>query len=63
MTSDMLDKIIAFEEGRLSDKETIDLFQEMVNSGLVWELQGGYGRVAMDMIDKGEVKVPESMLQ
>jgi len=63
MTSEMLDKIIAFEQGELNDSETLDLFQEMVNSGLVWELQGAYGRTAMIMIDNGWIKVPERMLQ
>ena len=63
MDSSMLDKIIAFEQGELNDSETIDLFQEMVNSGLVWELQGGYGRTAMNLIDRGIVKVPERMIQ
>ena len=63
MNSETFDKIIAFEQGELTDQETIDLFQEMVNSGLVWELQGSYGRTAMAMIDVGIVKVPERLLQ
>jgi len=63
MTSAMLDKIIAFEQGELKENEIIDLFQEMINSGLVWELQGSYGRLAMNLIDNGVVKVPKEILQ
>ena len=63
MNSEMLNKIIAFEQGELNDSEIITLFQEMVNSGLVWELQGSYGRLAMNLIDNGVVRVPKEMLQ
>jgi len=62
MNSAILDKIIAFEDGQLNDVEIVELFQEMINSGLVWELQGSYGRLAMGMIDQGYVKVPERMI-
>ena len=49
----MLDSMIAYEEGELSDEETIDLFQELIDTGLVWKLQGNYGRVAGSLIDAG----------
>ncbi len=50
----MLDKIIAYENGELDDAEVINLFQELINSGLAWTLQGNYGRTAQAMIDAGE---------
>jgi len=50
---DQLDKIIAFEQGELQDCEIIDLFQELVNTGLAWELQGKYGRFASYLIQEG----------
>lgn len=49
----MLDKIIAYEQGELDDDETVELFQDLVNSGLAWRLQGHYGRTAMDLINAG----------
>ena len=49
----MLDSMIAYEEGELSDEETIDLFQELIDTGLVWKLQGSYGRAAKELIDTG----------
>jgi hypothetical protein len=48
-----LDAIIAFEQGDLSDEATLDLFQELINSGLAWSLQGMYGRMAQNLIDAG----------
>lgn len=50
---DQIDKIIAFEEGELDREETIELFQELINSGLAWKLQGAYGRMASRLIDSG----------
>lgn len=50
---DQVDKIIAYENGELDDEQTVELFQELVNSGLAWQLQGHYGRTAMDMLKAG----------
>jgi len=48
----MVEKIIKFENGEMNQEETIDFFQEIINSGLVWELQGFYGRQAMELIEE-----------
>ena len=56
INSNLISKIIEYEEGILSSEETIDLFQELVNSGLAWVLQGSYGRMAEYLIEIGEVK-------
>jgi len=47
---DKADKIIAFENGSLSDDDTITLFQELIDSGEVWSLQGSYRRMAHGLI-------------
>lgn len=52
---DQLDKMMAWEDGTLSQDETVELFQELVNTGLAWQLQGMYGRQAQQMIDAGLV--------
>lgn len=52
------DHIIAYEAGELSDEETIELFQRLVDSGLVWSLQGSYGRTAWDLIKSGDIHLP-----
>lgn len=53
-----IDKIIAFESGELDEDDTIALFQELVDSGLVWRLQGFYGRTAADLLEAGLVHAP-----
>lgn len=48
-----IDRIIAFEQGDLEDDEIIKLFQELIDSGMAWTLQGSYGRTAKYLIDNG----------
>ena len=52
---DEIDKIIAYEQGELSIEETIELFQTLLNTGLVWKLQGHYGRTAQALIEEGYI--------
>ena len=48
-----VDKIMAFESGELDEDGIIELFQELIDSGLAWQLQGSYGRTATFLIDNG----------
>lgn len=50
---DTLDFIMAFEEGTATQEEIIKGFQSLIDSGLVWSLQGMYGRTAMQLIQMG----------
>lgn len=50
---DLVDKIIAFEQGELTDDQILEFFQDMVDDGSVWHLQGSYGRMAQALIDQG----------
>ena len=52
---DQIDQIIAWENGDLDEEGTIELFQNLVNSGLAWQLQGCYGRTAAALIRAGLV--------
>ncbi len=54
-----INRILAFEQGELDEDEVIDLFQDLVNSGLAWQLQGHYGRTARDLIEAGYITPPE----
>ena len=49
-------RIIDYEDGVLNEEETIALFQELVDSGMAWSLQGHYGRTATAMIDAGLIE-------
>ena len=53
--NDITSNIIAFESGELDQDGVIELFQNLVNSGLAWSLQGSYGRTAKALIEAGLV--------
>jgi hypothetical protein len=36
-----------------SEDEVISAWQQIIDSGLVWELQGYFGRTAQNLIDSG----------
>ena len=42
-----------WEAGELSEEETVDFFQKLIDSGLAWTLQGCYGRQAALFIKEG----------
>jgi hypothetical protein len=50
---DQVSQIMAFESGELDEDQTIELFQSLINSGLAWQLQGSYGRMASALIQNG----------
>jgi hypothetical protein len=47
----IIEKMIAYEDGELSQDEVISLFQHLIDTGLCWTLQGHYGRTAKMLID------------
>jgi len=51
--------MIAYESGELTEEEIIIFFQELINSGLAWRLQGSYGRVADALIKTGFCTKPK----
>ena len=52
---DQLDQMMAWENGDLDEDQTVELFQKLVDSGLAWQLQGCYGRMAAALIESGLV--------
>lgn len=51
----LINRIIDYENDKLDEDETVSLFQELVDDGLAWQLQGSYGRTAQTLIDAGLV--------
>jgi len=49
----MVNKIIDYESGNMTDDEIISFFQELIDSGIAWTLQGHYGRTAQSLIESG----------
>ncbi len=56
-TFNPLRQMVAWEEGQLDHDDTVQLFQHIVNTGIVWCLHGIYGRKAHDLIQAGLVRV------
>ena len=54
--SNLISKIIEYEDGTLDDEQVIELFQDLVNNGMAWTLQGSYGRMAAHLIEEGLIQ-------
>jgi len=52
----LVEKIIDYENGNLTQIQVVSLFQELVNTGMAWELQGSYLRTAMDLLKSGLIR-------
>ena len=49
----LIDQIILYEQGELDMEETLFMFQELIDNGMAWRLQGHYGRTAQRLIEDG----------
>lgn len=53
-----VDKIIRYEGGEMTEDEIVEFFQDMIDSGVCWALQGHYGRTANALLDAGLCRMP-----
>ena len=53
LNEDLVDKIMAYEDGSLDDKGILDLFSELIRTGKIRGLQGAYGRMGARLIYGG----------
>ena len=49
-----IEMLIQYENGRLSDEDTIGLVQEMIHTGEVWNISPKYRKIAQSLIDSGD---------
>jgi hypothetical protein len=59
----LFDALMAYENGTLDEEGMLDLFQGLVSTGLAWQLQGSYGRMAAQLLDAGLISAPEGSAQ
>lgn len=43
-----------------SEEQYIEAWQRLVDTGLVWQLQGWFGRTAADLIERGVINAPSN---
>lgn len=61
---DHLSFIIAYEDGAIHDvEELINGFAAMIKDGVVWQLQGHYGRTAASFIENGYISPEGDVLR
>lgn len=49
----LFDKVMDYECGSMPPKEIIPFFQQLIDSGMAWKLQGGYTSQATNLIQQG----------
>lgn len=49
----MISKLVAYETGELDNEQTIELFQHLLDTGIIYVLQGHYQRTAQGMLSEG----------
>jgi len=54
--NDLVSYIMAYEDGSLSEKDTLKFFQHLEDTGQAYSLQGNYGRTATALIGAGLIK-------
>ena len=58
MTNDIVNKIMDFENGEMTKtEEVIVFFQELGDSGMIFNLQGHYHRLFNQLADAGLVRI------
>lgn len=55
----LVDRIMRYEDGNMDHEEITDLFQDLLDTGLAYSLQGSYGRKAEELIKAGIIEKKE----
>jgi hypothetical protein len=55
----LVDQLIAYEEGQITEDEEIALFQHLIDTGTCWHLSGHYQCVGATLIEAGVIKPPQ----
>ena len=52
--------IIDYESGNMDWDRLVAFFQKLIDTGLAWQLQGHYGRTAMELAREGYCTLPHN---
>ena len=58
MTYNVTKNISAYEDGKLDDGAVNELFQQLVDTGQVWEMEANYGSKAVELAEAGRITLP-----
>lgn len=53
----IVDRIIDYESGMMDDDEVIKFFEELINTGMIHQLQGHYQRMACALLNAGCIHI------
>ena len=59
MTYDVAKIISDYEDGKLADVAINELFQHLVDTGLVWQMEAEYTKKAVELGEAGRIKLPD----
>ena len=55
---DLVGAIMDYESGDMDPADIIPFFQHLLDTGIIYHLQGSYQRTASELIDSGAIVVP-----
>ncbi len=58
MTYNVTKNISAYEDGELDDDSVNELFQYLVDTGQVWEMEVNYIRKSVELAEAGRITLP-----
>ena len=53
---DVVNQIMAYEQGDMDDEEVIDFFQVLLDTRIIYSLQGSYQRQAQVLLEAGYIE-------
>ena len=59
VSTDIVSQISAFENGELRNEDVYALFQFLLDSGMIYSLQGSYQRMAEELLLAEKIKMPQ----
>ena len=60
MTYDVTKNLAAYEDGKLDDDSVNELFQYLMDTDQVWEMEASFGKRAVELAEAGRITLPDS---